>query len=123
MHWEFASDSGDNGTVAGDTLYAVSDDSNIYAIDAATGNELWRVATGGPINTGATFAGDIVSPPATTRTSTPSTPPAEPNCGTSRSGRAEHGPAVADGVAYLGTDSGTIIAITGNDRTSTDTTN
>ena len=45
VDWEFATDTGANAWVpaaAGDTLYAVSDDTNIYAIDAATGDVRWH---------------------------------------------------------------------------------
>jgi outer membrane protein assembly factor BamB len=37
--------------VIGSTLYVGSTDGTLYALDAATGNELWRVDTGSPINT------------------------------------------------------------------------
>ena len=123
--WEFASDTGDNvwaPTVAGDTLYAVSDDGNIYAIDAATGDEQWRVATGGPIDAGVTLAGDIVY----TASHDENLYAIDTTTGTELwhlpiGGAAEHGPAIVDGVAYLGTDSGAIVAIAGSDEASSDT--
>ena len=36
-------------TVAGDVVYAGSDDGNLYAVDAETGETLWKWLTGGPV--------------------------------------------------------------------------
>lgn len=44
LRWEFETSSGNPGNVAldGSGVYTVSDDGTVFAIDAATGRELWR---------------------------------------------------------------------------------
>ncbi len=47
-------------TVAGDVVYAGSDDGNLYAVDADTGETLWTWQTGGPVRAATAVIDNIV---------------------------------------------------------------
>ncbi len=47
-------------TVAGDVVYAGSDDGNLYAVDADTGETLWTWQTGGPVRAAAAVIDNVV---------------------------------------------------------------
>jgi outer membrane protein assembly factor BamB/class 3 adenylate cyclase len=61
--WSFASPAGGQvhmGGLANGVVYAVSDDGNVYALDAATGARRWTAHTNGSIGTLAGLVDDIV---------------------------------------------------------------
>ena len=51
-------------------VYFGSDDGNLYAVDAATGRQVWKFATAGPVSSTPAVDGAAVSSPATTASST-----------------------------------------------------
>lgn len=46
--------------LSGGRLFAGSDDGNVYALDAATGREIWRAGTGGAVRARPAVDGDLV---------------------------------------------------------------
>jgi outer membrane protein assembly factor BamB/class 3 adenylate cyclase len=61
--WSFASPAGRQvhmGGLANGLVYAVSDDGNVYALDAATGDQRWTARTGGSIGTLAGLVDTVV---------------------------------------------------------------
>ena len=59
--------------LADGVLYVGSDDGRLYALDARTGDELWRYDVGSALQGSAAIANGCSSPPARTGRSTPST--------------------------------------------------
>lgn len=58
--WQFDIDVSAAPAVAGGSVYVPGQDGNLVAIDARTGQEQWRFATGGPLASSPVVAGDWV---------------------------------------------------------------
>ena len=102
------------GGLANSLVYAVSDDGNVYALDAATGAQRWTAHTGGSLGTLAGLVGNIAyvsSADQTIRAFNALT--GEQQWSITVRGTPTM-PAVIDGRVFVGTSLGRVVAIGGS---------
>ncbi|MDQ3938553.1 MAG: PQQ-like beta-propeller repeat protein, partial [Chloroflexota bacterium] len=103
------------GALVTDQLYVVSEDDNVYALDAATGELAWTHETGGRIGSLASLVGDVLyvsSADGTVWALDTST--GAPNWSVQLEGEPTI-PVVVNARVVVGTTTGLVVAIAGRD--------
>ena len=119
--WRFASPAGEQvhmGGIAGGQIYAMSEDHNVYALDAGTGRPRWTATTDGRVITLAAIVGNLVffsSEDNLVRALDART--GEEQWQVPTTGHPTM-PAVVGGRVYVGTDLGQVLAIAGSEAAS-----
>ncbi|MDP9270988.1 MAG: PQQ-binding-like beta-propeller repeat protein, partial [Chloroflexota bacterium] len=115
--WSFASPAGlqvHMGGLANGVVYAVSDDGNVYALDAATGVQRWTAHTNGSIGTLAGLVDDIVYVSSADQTIRALDGPTGEQLWSITVKGTPTMPAVIDGRVIVGTSLGRVVAIGGS---------
>jgi len=115
--WSFASPAGRQvhmGGLANGLAYAVSDDGNVYALDAATGSQRWNAHTDGSIGTLAGLVDDVVYVTSTDQTIRAFNARTGDQLWSIKVQGTPTMPAVIDGRVFVGTSLGRVVAIGGS---------
>ncbi len=119
LRWAFAAPSDQTvfvSAVADGLVYAGSEDSNLYAIDAASGALRWTLDTGGGVGSLAAFADGVLYVPSADRFVYAVDAATGEELWKVEVGGAPSIPVVIAGRVIVGTDLGTVVAIVGSDR-------